>query len=576
MITDFLYLEDDGKKVDIYPGDNTEGLRINSTGEVELFTPSQENLPNKNRNSIFMIIGIIDIFSTTLLISVTQKNLIAKIDGKQIWKIQGVSITPIGASKDSNGELQKYIELLTKLLGNGEFYYSHTYDLTNSWQRQKNNKSPEIDERFYWNRFVHKRFENIPKNHKIRNFLSPIIQGFVELKELKIQGKQADFVLLSRRSCKRTGVRYESRGSNLEGDASNFVETEQILSVGEGNNLNITSFLQVRGSIPIIWQQKTNVKYDPPIIVDDVNQSKRAFNNHFDEQLKLYKKQTVVSLIKEKGTEKKLGDAFNSMVEQYKNENLHYNTFDLHRVCGTTKFEKLSILFDKIDSDLDSYAFYCNGKNSSEQGGIVRTNCKDSLDRTNLVQSKIALKIFWRQAQALGLVKDTQPDPEVESTLRHIWADHGDALSIQYAGTPAVRGDVTRTGKGSIKGLINDGLNSITRYYLNNFQDGSKQDSIDLFLGKTKFHTKKTIEPQPQDKGGFLLMFIATLLFLFHLSKPTPTNAGSLNFVQYLLLLIWLPIIFIVWLVSSLFNKKIGYRMTSKPVLTDHINDYEK
>ena len=151
------------------------------------------------------------------------------------------------------------------------------------------------------NKFVHKPFEVISSKHKINKFLSPIIQGFVCIRtDCKIgQGKKFDYALISRRSCKRTGVRFESRGSNLEGDASNYVETEQILFLTEGSN-EISSFLQVRGSIPIVWEQKTNVKYDPPIIVNDIKYSKTAFENHFNQQLELYKKQTVIRVKKKK------------------------------------------------------------------------------------------------------------------------------------------------------------------------------------------------------------------------------------------------------------------------------------
>jgi hypothetical protein len=33
-------------------------------------------------------------------------------------------------------------------------------------------------------------------------------------------------------------------------------------------------------------------------------------------------------------------------------------------------------------------------------------------------------------------------------------------------------------------GALQDGYNSVTRYYLNNFRDGQTQDCTDLFLGK--------------------------------------------------------------------------------------------
>ena len=44
-------------------------------------------------------------------------------------------------------------------------------------------------------------------------------------------------------------------------------------------------------------------------------------------------------------------------------------------------------------------------------------------------------------------------------------------MSIMYSGTPALKTDFTRTGKRSILGAINDGKNSVKRYFINNFLD---------------------------------------------------------------------------------------------------------
>ena len=151
----------------------------------------------------------------------------------------------------------------------------------------------------------------------------------------------------------------------------------------------------------------------------------------------------------------------------------------------------------------------------------------------------------------------------------------GDVISIQYAGTPAVRGDVTRTGKGSISGLINDGINSVTRYYLNNFFDSSKQDSIDLFLGKSKLHTKATKAEEPH-KESFVWIVIALILSLFHAVKPVPNARGGISVFQFLIILFWLPLIMLLWLIGSLFDKKLGRAMVSKPKLANHVHDYEK
>jgi hypothetical protein len=55
------------------------------------------------------------------------------------------------------------------------------------------------------------------------------------------------------------------RGADSEGNVANFVETEQIVTHGDLR----CSFVQVRGSIPIIWTQKPNLKYKPSIHIDE-------------------------------------------------------------------------------------------------------------------------------------------------------------------------------------------------------------------------------------------------------------------------------------------------------------------
>jgi len=40
--------------------------------------------------------------------------------------------------------------------------------------------------------------------------------------------------------------------------------------------------------------------------------------------------------------------------------------------------------------------------------------------------------------------------------------------------------DFTRTGKRTHQGALNDGINAITRYYINNFTDGYYHDCLDI------------------------------------------------------------------------------------------------
>jgi hypothetical protein len=75
-----------------------------------------------------------------------------------------------------------------------------------------------------------------------------------------------------------------------------------------------------------------------------------------------------------------------------------------------------------------------------------------------------------------------------EHAHRLVWADNADSISRLYAGTPALKGDFTRTGKRTKKGALDDGKNSLQRYYLNNFLDADRQEGIDLVMGESSFN----------------------------------------------------------------------------------------
>ncbi|OWK02458.1 SACM1L, partial [Cervus elaphus hippelaphus] len=118
--------------------------------------------------------------------------------------------------------------------------------------------------------------------------------------------------------------------------------------------------------------------------------------------------------------------------------------------------------------------------------GVFRSNCMDCLDRTNVIQSLLARRSLQAQLQRLGVLhvgQKLEEQDEFEKIYKNAWADNANACAKQYAGTGALKTDFTRTGKRTQLGLIMDGWNSLIRYYKNNFSDGFRQDSIDLFLG---------------------------------------------------------------------------------------------
>jgi len=82
-----------------------------------------------------------------------------------------------------------------------------------------------------------------------------------------------------------------------------------------------------------------------------------------------------------------------------------------------------------------------------------------------------------------------------------------------YTGTPALKTDFTRTGKRSRKGALNDGKNSLHRYYINNFTDGYNHDCLDLALGKLRLDqmpAKTALTPIKQYLMGMMMsLFLA-------------------------------------------------------------------
>jgi hypothetical protein len=70
--------------------------------------------------------------------------------------------------------------------------------------------------------------------------------------------------------------------------------------------------------------------------------------------------------------------------------------------------------------------------------------------------------------------------------FKELWADNGDYISIQYAGTASTITTVTKNGKHGFLGLFQHGLVSITRFYQGSFEDNFKQKCCDVFLCKNQ------------------------------------------------------------------------------------------
>lgn len=73
------------------------------------------------------------------------------------------------------------------------------------------------------------------------------------------------------------------------------------------------------------------------------------------------------------------------------------------------------------------------------QSGVLRTNCIDCLDRTNVAQYAYGLEALGRQLHAMGFTDAPKLDPEcsVAAVMMGMYQNMGDSLALQYGGSEA-------------------------------------------------------------------------------------------------------------------------------------------
>lgn len=299
-----------------------------------------------------------------------------------------------------------------------------------------------------------------------------------------IKSKMFLLTLISRRSIRRAGLRYLRRGIDEDGNVANNVETEQILSMPDWTTESgVHSFVQTRGSIPIFFSQTPYTFKPPPVLHASSEDNKRALAKHFQQLSNSYGNVHAVSLIDAHGPEADIGRAYESYISSVQNsgaagiKTVDFTWFEFHSVCRGMKFENVSLLVKKLAPFLATHSWTLLSAPQSPQlqTGIVRTNCMDCLDRTNVVQSAIALHM-------LSLQLGSAP-PSDFPAFNAVWADNGDAISRAYAGTAALKGDYTRTRRRNLRGALTDLTLTLERYYRNLFDDFFAQAAIDYLLG---------------------------------------------------------------------------------------------
>lgn len=437
---------------------------------------------------------------------------------------------------------------LRKFFSLGGFLYSSDFDLTAPVQASVE-KSPNfmtpVDESFMWNQFMtanlNKTRSKLTQEDQIAvyegGFLTTLIRGFASTVAIEVDEIPGTLTVLSKQSWLRAGTRFNSRGIDDDGNVANFVESETILWLKNGQQFG---FVQLRGSVPLFWEQDPQLLSAKINITRPVESTEPATRKHFDNLINRFGAVHIVDLLASSSgsrgslegvesanggkapasssaslrsgrsgqssqsgisaenfstttasstgvgtaTEADLSLRYQRSAEEI--QGLRYTHFDFHKEVAGIGYSAASKLVDQIQPSMLEFGFYSsNPKNQSaetEQIGVFRVNCLDCLDRTNLVQqliSKDALDLFLD-------FNDMYGNQDLWEAHANLWADNGDQLSQNYTGTGALKSSFTRSGRMGLAGALSDVSKSVSRLYINNFVDKTRQSAIDELLGRSE------------------------------------------------------------------------------------------
>ncbi|KAG8871354.1 inositol polyphosphate 5-phosphatase [Serendipita sp. 405] len=399
---------------------------------------------------------------------------------------------------------------IASLFTTGTFYFTPApvWDISSRLSQRVHKKEDlgdnfaTYDGRFVWNEYIVKslldfrdRLDTSEKEELDKcQFIILAIQGYVGMYTVNLPTRPGDtgpilatVGLISRLGWKRAGTRFNTRGVDDDGNTANFVETETIFSTDAA----CMSYVQIRGSVPLFWEQQGLQTFRPTVqITRSQAASQPAFDRHFAQQAEEYGAVHAINLLGTRENEATLTDAYAAHLRALQSLGsfdigiTHYDFHDQVKKYGHDSVTEIRRL-PSVRSSREKFGITTvDGTTDSlitEQHGVFRTNCLDCLDRTNFVEdilSRTALEDYFMQ---------TRPEWRQSVALwgyhRELWAENGDALSKIYAGTGALNTSFTRTGKRTLAGVLADATKSVSRAYINNFQDKSKQVAIDTFLG---------------------------------------------------------------------------------------------
>eukprot|EP00094_Tigriopus_californicus_P011616 TCALIF_11221-PA protein Name:"Similar to Fig4 Polyphosphoinositide phosphatase (Mus musculus)" AED:0.27 eAED:0.27 QI:0/0/0/0.63/0.9/0.72/11/0/1202 len=363
-----------------------------------------------------------------------------------------------------------------------------------------------------------------------QNWVIHIIYGFIDQSNISVYGRPILLTLIARRSRKFAGTRFLKRGANFQGDVANEVETEQIVvdsTVLDLHRAKMTSFVQIRGSVPSHWSQDVTKMVPKPQIFFELSDPhgrtsgksvkhtivRQSLPVQFRDRwtdlglLDLYvlymlefgackiqrdafflaKKTTQLPFVQRSSCV--VGNHFNNLMENYGSPVVVLNLVKKRE----KKRPHEGLLGDEFQNQIEYLNQFLPVPDRIKYIPLDMARCKKRED-TEVIQTLADIAHF--ALFALGLI-DT-PNLEYESDcarmLEVMYEDHGDTLALQYGGSQLIHRQV-QTKLMAVEGIksyrkeskwtskATDIAQTLRRYYSNTLSDAEKQNAINLFLG---------------------------------------------------------------------------------------------
>ncbi|KAE9593612.1 putative SAC domain-containing protein [Lupinus albus] len=498
----------------------------------------------KSVTTCYGIIGFVKFLEPYYMLLITKRKKIGTMCGHTIYAIAKTKMIPVphatvqsrvAYSNDEN----RYKKLLCSVDLTKDFFFSYSYHIMHSLQKNlsDNNTTGQLlyETMFVWNEFLTRGIRNTLQN---TSWTVALVHGFFEQVKLSISEREFYLTVIARRSRHFAGTRYLKRGVNNKGRVANDVETEQIVyaDAHDGCPMQISSVVQIRGSIPLFWSQETSpLNIRPDILLSKKDYDFEATRLHFENLAKRYGNPIIIlNLIKTR--EKKpresilrteFVNAVRSINKNLRGENrLKFLNWDLHLHSRSSKATNVltqlgkvaayalkftGIFYCPVTPGMEGLLGYCNSakwvgegteinnhlltddvngdcgvKSRMLQSGVLRTNCIDCLDRTNVAQFAYGLAALGCQLQALGFTESTYIDLDnhLAKEMMEVYESMGDTIALQYGGSAAHKKIFSeRRGQWRPATQSQELIRALQRYCNNTYFDGNKQKAINLFLG---------------------------------------------------------------------------------------------